>query len=89
MAYHSKAYIHLAYTCARLDFDNWLMLQVKKTNIAVLEGIKITAVEQNDDAITLTANSGNKYKTALLIGTDGSYIVDVRFCNTSRCMEWI
>lgn len=65
----------LAYTCARLDFDNWLMLQVKKTNIAVLEGIKITAVEQNDDAITLTANSGNKYKTALLIGTDGAHSI--------------
>lgn len=66
-------WVQEAYTCTRMDFDNFLFSIIKnKTLIDVFENIEINSINKEDHCFTLSARNSNKFfKTTMLIGADG------------------
>lgn len=64
-----------AYTCARMDFDNFLFEQVQAlTNTDIYCGFKTEALSITDNEVSITDKEGKYRLTAkLLIGADGAH----------------
>jgi menaquinone-9 beta-reductase len=59
----------------RLQLDAWILDAARHAGVTVLEGRKVTAVQQAPDAITVRGHSGAgpwQLRTRLLLGADGS-----------------
>lgn len=68
-----------AYTCARLDFDNFLFSQVvATTNTNVHAATSIASVARGADGYTLTAKDGSTFSCRMLIGADGAQSVTAK-----------
>lgn len=68
-----------AYTCARMDFDNFLFTQVvETTKTDVYTGISITSVSKAGDGYTVTAKDGSSFTCRMLIGADGAQSVTAK-----------
>lgn len=65
-----------AYTCARLDFDNYLFELVKKyTDADVFEQAYVKQVDRTAEGYSLIDKNGNSYHAKLVIGADGAQSV--------------
>lgn len=65
-----------AYTCARVDFDNFLFSLVRKhTGTTILENTAVTSVSVVDDIVSLSLNDSTIITTKLVIGADGAHSV--------------
>lgn len=62
-----------AYTCARVDFDNYLFsLVVNNTNTKVYQSTVIKDIQKGVDGYSLIDKSGDCYKAKMIIGADGA-----------------
>lgn len=65
-----------AYTCTRLDFDNYLFQLVKReTNTTVFLDANIRTIEKVDGGYMLSDKSGKAYSAKIVIGADGAQSV--------------
>lgn len=65
-----------AYTCTRLDFDNYLFRLVEdETNTQVYTETNIRSVEAIDGGYKLTDKAGKEYTSKIVIGADGAQSV--------------
>ncbi len=63
-----------AYTCTRMEFDNFLFSLVKNnTNTTIYAPISPVKYTQSADGIEITTIDGPDIKTKLLIGADGAH----------------
>lgn len=68
-----------AYTCARMNFDNFLFTQVAgagKTDIHT--GVSISAVSKINDGYTLSSKDGTIFNCRFLVGADGANSVTAK-----------
>lgn len=69
-------WVGAAYTCARMDFDNFLFSLVKEnTDTAIHTGIKVNTVSASKDSITVSTKDGISFTAKMLIGADGAQSV--------------
>lgn len=62
-----------AYTCARMDFDNFLFsLAADNSKADIHAGINISSVTKETEGYTLSTKEGTTFKCRLLIGADGA-----------------
>lgn len=69
-----------AYTCARMDFDNFLFSMVKQnTGFDVYTNTHIDEVEANKNSITITEkNKTITFNAKMLIGADGAHSIPAK-----------
>jgi geranylgeranyl reductase family protein len=69
-----------AYTCARMDFDNFLFSMVKQnTGFDVYTNTHIDDVTANENSITITAkNKTIAFNAKMLIGADGAHSIPAK-----------
>ncbi|MHC2991899.1 geranylgeranyl reductase [Pontibacter sp. HJ8] len=73
--YDPEADVPSGYISKRVDFDDFLIREVKKRpEITLLEGIDIASIEKTEDGFLLSDKSGNhKFETRLLIAANGAH----------------
>jgi len=65
-----------AYTCARMEFDNFLFTLVKEnTATHIFTNTQIAEVDVHDGGVTAKLKDGRQMKAAILIGADGAHSV--------------
>lgn len=73
MQEHADPGIPPGYTARRLDFDNFMVEEVKKTNsIDFMEGTKISGMEKTADEIVLQTAEGDSMAARLVIFANGA-----------------
>lgn len=68
-----------AYTCARMDFDNYMFSLVKKhTDTVIYEHTYIRSIEQSSCGYVVEDKNGNSFIAKLLIGADGAQSITAK-----------
>lgn len=68
-----------AYTCSRLDFDNYLLELVKQhTDTQIYTGDRITSVDKTSGGYSVKTKKGNEFYAKLIIGADGAQSITAK-----------
>ena len=69
------SWVQPAYTCRRVDFDNFLLELVQQhTNTTIKTGTACTELVRNAAGVTITAG-GERYTAQMVVGADGAHSV--------------
>ncbi len=65
-----------AYTCARMEFDNFLFTLVKEnTATHIFTDTQVAAIDIYDSGATATLKDGRQLKAAIVVGADGAHSI--------------